>query len=221
MAPPRYDRTVGRVDTATPAPVVFVHGYLDTLRTPWWRTLTDHLVDAGWQSGRIYRARTEGRLGRSFGSPREYAADVQAVLETAHDEHGEPASLVCHSMGGLNARWCVERGDGADLVRDIVTIGTPHSGTYTAYLVFPTPGGRTMVPSSSFIRELNEGGLEPSVRYTAVASKNDRLIVPRRNAYLPERLAHADSENISLESHSHMQMLHDPDVVSRYVGRLA
>ncbi|MFF5297530.1 esterase/lipase family protein [Paractinoplanes globisporus] len=42
------------------------------------------------------------------------------------------AILVCHSMGGLVARWCVEKADGARFVRTIVTIGTPYKGSVLA-----------------------------------------------------------------------------------------
>jgi pimeloyl-ACP methyl ester carboxylesterase len=40
--------------------------------------------------------------------------------------------LICHSMGGLVARWCVERSEGAELVCKIITIGTPHKGSILA-----------------------------------------------------------------------------------------
>ena len=38
------------------------------------------------------------------------------------------AVLLCHSMGGLVARWCVEREYGHELVSRIITIGTPYKG---------------------------------------------------------------------------------------------
>jgi pimeloyl-ACP methyl ester carboxylesterase len=38
------------------------------------------------------------------------------------------AVLVCHSMGGLVARWCVEREHGHEFVSRIITIGTPYKG---------------------------------------------------------------------------------------------
>jgi pimeloyl-ACP methyl ester carboxylesterase len=40
--------------------------------------------------------------------------------------------LICHSMGGLIARWYAEHLDGASRVRRIVTIGTPHRGSFEA-----------------------------------------------------------------------------------------
>lgn len=40
--------------------------------------------------------------------------------------------LLCHSMGGLVARWFLECEGGAELTRAVVTIGTPHQGALRA-----------------------------------------------------------------------------------------
>jgi pimeloyl-ACP methyl ester carboxylesterase len=40
--------------------------------------------------------------------------------------------LICHSMGGLVARWFLEREGGAEYTRALVTIGTPHRGSLKA-----------------------------------------------------------------------------------------
>ena len=40
--------------------------------------------------------------------------------------------LICHSMGGLVARWYVEREGGAAHTRKLITIGTPHRGAVAA-----------------------------------------------------------------------------------------
>lgn len=220
-ASPRRTGVVGEVDPTEPSPLVLVHGYLDTLDTPWWSTLTDHLTAAGWSPDRIHHVES-GRLpGAATGSPRRYADDVQAALERAHDVHGEPVNLLCHSMGGLTARWCLEQGDGAEVVDDVVTVGTPHRGTYAAYLGLVTAGCRSMVPRSRVIRTLNDGGLAPSVRYTAVASRADTAMVPTTSALLPEDLTAEDTHNVGVTSPNHVEMLYDADVVSSYIDRLA
>ena len=36
--------------------------------------------------------------------------------------------LVVHSMGGLVARWYIERCDGAEVTRKLITLGTPYRG---------------------------------------------------------------------------------------------
>jgi triacylglycerol esterase/lipase EstA (alpha/beta hydrolase family) len=131
--------------------VVLVHGYLDSDRSPWWDVLTGYLTDAGWPAERVHRVEIGNLPGTTVGSPRAYARDVEAELERVHDAHGEPASVLCHSMGGLDTRWCVEQLDAAPLVDDVVTLGTPHRGTYAAYLgLLPRAAGSwSLVVTSS------------------------------------------------------------------------
>jgi pimeloyl-ACP methyl ester carboxylesterase len=40
--------------------------------------------------------------------------------------------LVCHSMGGLVARWYVEECGGAEVTRKVITLGTPYRGSAKA-----------------------------------------------------------------------------------------
>lgn len=42
------------------------------------------------------------------------------------------AVLICHSMGGLVARWCTEREHGHEFVSRTITIGTPYKGAAVA-----------------------------------------------------------------------------------------
>lgn len=67
---------------------------------------------------------------------RRLAARVGPVLERWRAQGPAFADarlvLVCHSMGGLVARWFVEREGGAEVTRRIVTIGTPHRGALRA-----------------------------------------------------------------------------------------
>jgi hypothetical protein len=42
------------------------------------------------------------------------------------------AVLVCHSMGGLVARWCTEKEQGHEFVSRTITIGTPYKGAAMA-----------------------------------------------------------------------------------------
>jgi pimeloyl-ACP methyl ester carboxylesterase len=61
---------------------------------------------------------------------------VEPVLESWRSQGGEfkDAELVfiCHSMGGLVARWYVERLGGSGSTRKVITIGTPHRGSVKA-----------------------------------------------------------------------------------------
>lgn len=61
---------------------------------------------------------------------------VETALERLHSQ-GEPFSdakiiFICHSMGGLVARWYIEKEGGAALTRKLVTLGTPYRGALSA-----------------------------------------------------------------------------------------
>jgi pimeloyl-ACP methyl ester carboxylesterase len=66
--------------------------------------------------------------------------------------------LICHSMGGLVARWFAEQEGGGPLIRALVTIGTPHRGSLKALDTLVNglePGiGPLRIPLTSFARSL-------------------------------------------------------------------
>lgn len=63
-------------------------------------------------------------------------ARVEAALErwraSAPERRHAMVVFVCHSMGGLVARWYVERDGGAAVTRALLTLGTPHRGALNA-----------------------------------------------------------------------------------------
>ena len=73
------------------------------------------------------------------------------------------AVLICHSMGGLVARWCTEQEYGDELVSRTITIGTPYKGAGMALEVLANgvrlprhigPRFDTLVRSLPSVREL-------------------------------------------------------------------
>lgn len=81
------------------------------------------------------------------------------------------AVLLCHSMGGLVARWCTEREHAHELVSRTITIGTPYKGAALALdalvngvrlprrfglrfdrLVWSLPSVRELLPSYACVR---------------------------------------------------------------------
>lgn len=61
---------------------------------------------------------------------------VEPALERWRSQGGEFADaklvFVCHSMGGLVARWYLDKEGGAELTRRLVTLGTPYRGALNA-----------------------------------------------------------------------------------------
>ncbi len=55
------------------------------------------------------------------------AAQLRTFLDRAVP--GEPLHLICHSMGGLDARYLISRLGMAGRVLSLTTLGTPHRGT--------------------------------------------------------------------------------------------
>lgn len=90
-----------------------------------------------------------------------------------------PLSIVGHSKGGLIGRYYVKRLGGDRRVKTLITLGTPHNGTPTAYLGCAAFGVVAksvwqMTPMSPFIRRLKIGAFPRHVRFVSIYSKADR-----------------------------------------------
>jgi triacylglycerol lipase len=203
-------------------PVLLVHGFLDTGYTPWWEVTEAHLADHGYDEGDVYKLNLGAIPLSTVDSPADYGHAVCDAVQQLSAQYDSEVDVVAHSMGGLDARYCVETLDGAQYVDDLVTLGTPHQGTYVAYLAYVTPGGRAMVPGSDFLTDLNDGQLADGVSYTAVYSSLDELITPDEYARLPaeERESVDDAVNVHSGYQFHLQLAWDGDVVEQYVDRL-
>jgi hypothetical protein len=106
------------------------------------------------------------------------AADLGAHIEricaqTGHDR----VHVVGHSLGGLIARYYVQRLGGDRRVDSLVTLGTPHGGSVLAHAL-PTPLVRQLRPGSPVLRELAEPVDRCDTRITAVYSDLDQLVLP-------------------------------------------
>lgn len=103
--------------------------------------------------------------------------------------------LVGHSLGGLIARYYVQRMDGDRRVTTLVTLCTPHQGTRLAWLL-PLRLTRQLRPNSALLAELAEPAPDCRTRMVALWSPLDEVIIPGRHA----RLVHPDldAENIEI-----------------------
>ena len=90
-------------------------------------------------------------------------------------------------MGGLVTRAYLAR-YGSARVRHVITLGTPHQGTWMTRFGF-TPNVRNMAPDSGWLQALRqreaEGPADPYAMFTCLYTYHDNLVTPQHNATLP------------------------------------
>jgi len=178
-------------------PVVLVHG-LGANRGAWW-PLRLFLRMNGHR--RIYA------FNHDQGSIEEHAEDLKDFVDAVLQATGEDrVDLVAHSIGGLISRYAVQRLGLDQKVRTLVTLATPHQGTYAAQYANTTLV-RSLRPESGLVSDLNKDGLAPyPVQFIAVYSDRDIYVVPAG------LMTHPDAENIFIPDLSHSQYLVSPPV---------
>jgi triacylglycerol esterase/lipase EstA (alpha/beta hydrolase family) len=110
----------------------------------------------------------------------ESAEKVREKVERLYSRYPDmgPLSIIGHSKGGLIGRYYVKRLGGDRRVKNLITLGTPHNGTSTAYFGVATMGLVAksvwqMTPMSPFIRRLKIGAFPRHVRFVSIYSKQD------------------------------------------------
>ena len=184
--------------------VLLLHGFVCNrgLWNPWMRRLR--------KSGVPYIA---VNLEPVFGSIDGYVTAIEQAIQRLEKATAMAPVIVAHSMGGLAIRaWL--RQPGAQLrVHSVVTIGTPHAGTWLARFAM-TENARQMREGSGWLRELQ--AQEPqSMRamFTCYFGHCDNIVFPASNA----TLSGATNHHVPGVAHVHLAF-HRPifdDVLSR------
>jgi len=162
-------------EPAKPLPVLFVHGYFCNRAI--WLPFMREAAQRGYLCEAV-------NLEPPFGSIDNYADGIEhAVGDLAARASTKDVLLVCHSMGGLAVRaWM--RKYGHERARRVVTLGTPHRGTFHAGFA----SGRNaeqMQQGSLWIAEL-ESTESPERRalFTCIFSHHDNIVAPHLTAFL-------------------------------------
>ncbi|MGW8949933.1 esterase/lipase family protein [Streptomyces sp. NPDC055709] len=132
----------------------------------------------------------------------------EICVRTGHQR----VDIVGHSLGGLIARYYVQRLGGDRRVRTLVTLGTPHSGTGVAPLASAHPIVRQMRPGSAVIEELRQPAPGCRTRFVSFWSDLDQLMVPLETA----RLEHPDLivRNVRVSGIGHLALPVHPTVAT-------
>ncbi|NUT99288.1 MAG: alpha/beta fold hydrolase [Saccharothrix sp.] len=177
--PPRTRGLVVSAMDAAGTPIVLVHGIGDNRSA--FAVLSGALRRRGFG---VVHAVNYSVLTALTGDVRRSAALLGEHVERICEQTGsERVHVVGHSLGGLIARYYVQRLHGDKRVQTLVTLGTPHGGTLSAYL-FPTALTRQLRPGSDLLSELAEPCRPCRTRFAVVWSEMDQVVIPQRNARL-------------------------------------
>jgi triacylglycerol lipase len=121
--------------------------------------------------------------------------------------------LVAHSAGGLVARHYVQLLGGSHYCDALVTLATPHQGTWIAvlglfsHLILKARILLQMLPVSPFIKKINAAGLPQGFRLVSISSIDD-FMCPHSATRLPPTLwADEAAEAVELNGLSHSDFL--------------
>ena len=191
-------------------PVLLVHGYIHNRSA--FLAMSRQLKRSGFRyvDGFNYNALTDGipeaaaRLG----------AEVERVLRATGASR---VMLVGHSMGGMVARYYVQELGGEDTVDTLVTLGSPHRGTYASYLGLGQAAAQ-LRPNSVLLDRLEASARPGPVRWISYWSDLDVFVSPVGNAKLehPALQAH----NVRVRDTGHLSLLASGWVVRDIVAHL-
>jgi pimeloyl-ACP methyl ester carboxylesterase len=212
LAPPADDAPRLPAAGPPPPPVLLLHGLVDNrsvfvlLRRALSERGTRHLESLNY-SPLTCDIRAAAEL---------LARQVEGLCERTGQDR---IDIVGHSLGGLIARYYVQRLGGDRRVRTVVTLGTPHSGTRVAPLADAHPIVRQMRPGSPVLAELAEPAPGCRTRFVSFWSDLDQIMVPLETA----RLEHPDlvAQNVRVTGIGHLALPVHPAVAAAVREALA
>jgi len=210
LSPVHRGLVIGDMEAAA-TPILLVHGLVDN------RSVFTVLR-------RALRRHGFGRVRTVNYSPftsdiREAARVLGRYVEALCAQTGyERVHVIAHSMGGMIARYYVQRLGGDARVHTLVTLGSPHGGTRAAHLL-PLPIVRQLRPGSDVVAELARPAYECRTRFVAIWTNVDQMIYPKSNA----RIDHPDLavRNVLLPDAGHFSLPMDRRVVQEVVQTLS
>ncbi|MBC2901350.1 esterase/lipase family protein [Streptomyces cupreus] len=203
--PPQGSPDTPQLPTETKPPVVLLHGFIDN------------------RSVFVLLRRSLAQHGRHQIESLNYSpltCDIRTAAELLgrHIEEicartgSKQVDVVGHSLGGLIARYYVQRLGGDLRVRTLVTLGTPHSGTRVVPLANAHPIVRQMRPGSPVLEELARPAPGCRTHFVSFWSDLDHLMDPLETACMdhPDLLA----QNVRVSGVGHLALPVHPAVAA-------
>jgi pimeloyl-ACP methyl ester carboxylesterase len=194
-----------QLPTEAKPPVVLLHGFIDNRSV--FLLLRRSLIQHG-------RQQIESLNYSPLTCDIRTAAELlgRHIEEICERTGSSQVDVVGHSLGGLIARYYVQRLGGDLRVRTLVTLGTPHSGTRVAPLANAHPIVRQMRPGSELLEELTRPAPGCRTHFVSFWSDLDHLMDPLESACIdhPDLLA----ENVRVSGIGHLALPVHPAVAT-------
>lgn len=177
-------------------PVLLVHGYF--CNRGLWYAFAQRLAARG-------HALESVNLEPAFGPIDDYVPVIAAGIERLRARTGAVRiAVVAHSMGGLATRAFIAA-RGGDAIGAVVTLGTPHRGTWLARYGY----GRNVAQmrlDSDWLRALAaREGSRAGVPFTVILSVHDNIVAPQTIQTLD------GARTIELFARGHVELAYDRD----------
>ena len=188
-----------------PRPIIMVHGY--AMNRANFIPLARRLAKAGLGPIVGFEYWT---LGKTASAARRLGEFVDRVRSETGATH---VDIIGHSMGGVVGRYYVTFGGGDGVVSNLVTIGSPHSGTEVAPVGLGRPT-KELFLGSSLMQRLAAAKLPTQTKLTVIWSRGDALVSGEHAA----RIKGVDE--LVLDDVGHLSMLTSRTVADALIERL-
>jgi triacylglycerol esterase/lipase EstA (alpha/beta hydrolase family) len=240
-APPGANNFGCRPTAAHPHPVILVNGTFENQNDNW-RAAAPLLANHGYcvfafNYGGVTAAADVQGTQEIAASARQLASFVATVLAATG---AAKADLVGHSQGGMMPRYYIEYLGGAAKTNALVGLAPSNYGTTLDGLsTFVTQLGLAdpfvtglsalcescgeQIAGSSFLATVNATPTSPGVQYTVIESRDDEVVTPYTNAFLP---AAPNVTNITvqnqclLDQSDHLELAYDPVAMADMLNAL-
>jgi pimeloyl-ACP methyl ester carboxylesterase len=193
-------------DARGPRPVIVLHGY--AMNRANFVPLAYRLARAGL--GPIFGFEY-WTLGRVAAGARQLGWFIDEVREATG---AAQVDVIGHSMGGVVGRYYVALAHGDGIVRNLVTLGSPHAGTDLSAVGIGHPA-RELLLGSALLARLAAAPPPSSTRVTAIWSRADALVPGAWQTPLP------GAEVIVYDDLGHVALLGSRRVAAEIAQRLA
>jgi triacylglycerol esterase/lipase EstA (alpha/beta hydrolase family) len=249
VAPPGANEPGCELSAAHPYPVILVHGTVEN-QDDNWQAAAPLLADNGYC---VYTFNYGGAAAddplQGTGDIATSAQELATFVNTVLAETGtSKVDIVGHSQGGMMPRYYINFLGGASKVNALVALapsnyGTTIDGVQTLLATVATLTGQPDLVNgtvsgtlsaaceacteqetgSSFLTKLNAEPTVPGVKYTVIESRDDEVVTPYTNAFLPST---SNVTNITVQhqcltdASDHLELSYDPVALADVLNAL-